>query len=130
MAHLLLVEDERQNYDMMLRRLEGRGYEVTLATDGEEAVEKATTLEPDLVLMDIKLPKMDGLEATRMIRSRHKVKHIPIIALTAHAFTEDKDKATAAGCDDYHAKPVAFMQLIEQIEELLEDRVSDHRQKE
>jgi CheY-like chemotaxis protein len=120
MPKILLVEDDPKNYDMLKRRLEGRGYEVQLATDGEAAVAQAADPSLDLILMDIKLPEMDGLEATRRIREAEgDEKRVPIIALTAHAFTEDETKAEAAGCDDYHAKPVFFTELVKQIERLL-----------
>lgn len=128
MARLLLVEDDRQNYEMMTRRLERRGYDVELATDGEAAVEKARVHLPDLILMDIKLPKLDGYEATRRIRQFDENSNVPIIALTAHALTEDEQKAKEAGCNDYHAKPVAFDQLINQMEALL-DRDAAHGDK-
>ena len=121
MASILLVEDDKQNYDMMMRRLERRDYDVELATDGEEAVAKTQKLHPDLILMDIKLPKQDGLEATRQIRQLSEHGEVPIIALTAHAMTEDEDEALRAGCDDYHAKPVSFSQLIRQMKSLLEN---------
>jgi two-component system response regulator len=125
---VLLVEDDKQNYDMMLRRLERRGYEVELAVDGEEAVEKASSMSPDLILMDIKLPNMDGLDATREIRKMPNGDgRVPIIALTAHAFTEDEDKAKKAGCDDYHAKPVAFINLVDQMEALLEGESAEEQ---
>ena len=124
MSKVLLVEDDQQNYDMMMRRLERRGYDVELAVDGEEAVAKAQAVKPDLILMDIKLPKLDGLQATRRIRKQAHGGDVPVIALTAHAFTEDEEKARAAGCDDYHAKPVAFIQLVEQMEQLLENASS------
>ena len=121
MAKILLVEDNEQNYDMLTRRLQKRGYEVVLAVDGEEAVEKARSEEPDLILMDLKLPEQDGYAATRQIREipGDGVADVPIIAITAHALTEDEDKALAAGCDDYHAKPVSFSQLVEQMKALL-----------
>lgn len=125
MPNILLVEDDKQNCEMMRRRLKRRDYDVELATDGEEAVEKARLTDPDLILMDIKLPKMDGLEATRQIRQfPDGGGRVPIIALTAHAFTEDETKAQAAGCDDYHAKPIAFINLVEQMEDLLEQRAN------
>lgn len=124
MSKVLLVEDDKQNYDMMMRRLERRDYDVELAVDGEEAVAKAQRMQPDLILMDIKLPKIDGLQATRQIRKQAHGANVPIIALTAHAFTEDEEKARAAGCDDYHAKPVAFIQLVEQMEQLLKNTSS------
>lgn len=121
MVKILLVEDNKENYEMMMRRLRGRGFEVTLAVDGEEAVEKARLEEPDLILMDIRLPGQDGYAATRQIRelSDDGVADVPIIALTAHALTDDKDRALAAGCNDHHAKPVAFDQLVRQMETLL-----------
>ena len=125
MPKVLLVEDDPQNYEIMTRRLQRRDYDVELATDGEEAVEKAASFHPDLILMDIKLPNMDGLEATRQIRELSENDRVPIIALTAHAFTEDEKKAQEAGCDAYHAKPVAFIQLVEQMEELLEEGTSE-----
>lgn len=130
MPIILLVEDDKQNYEMMMRRLERRDYDVELATDGEEAVEKARAVRPDLILMDLKLPKQNGLAATREIREMPANSHVPVIALTAHAFTEDEDKAQAAGCDDYHAKPVAFIQLVEQMEALLDETPSEEPSKE
>ena len=122
MASILLVEDDRQNYEMMMRRLERRDYDVELATDGEEAVEKAQDFHPALILMDIKLPKQDGLKATRQIRQFPSgTGQVPVIALTAHAMTEDEDEALRAGCDDYHAKPVSFSKLVHQMDRLLEN---------
>jgi CheY-like chemotaxis protein len=122
MASILLVEDDRQNYEMMMRRLERRDYDVELATDGEEAVEKAQDFRPALILMDIKLPKQDGLKATRQIRQfPNGTGQVPVIALTAHAMTEDEDEALRAGCDDYHAKPVSFSKLVHQMDRLLEN---------
>lgn len=120
MPTVLLVEDDQQNYEMLMRRLQRRSYDVTLATDGEEAVEQAAEKRPDLILMDIRLPKQDGYEATRQIRRLSNRGDVPIIALTAHALNEDRDKALSAGCDDYHAKPVHFKKLLEQMEALLE----------
>lgn len=120
MVKILLVEDDIQSYQMMMRRLEQRGYDVSLATDGEGAVAKAESESPSLILMDIKLPVQDGYQATRQIRHFPESGSVPIIALTAHATTEDRERALAAGCDDYHAKPVAFSQLIRQIEALLD----------
>ncbi|PSQ71479.1 MAG: two-component system response regulator [Bacteroidetes bacterium QH_9_67_14] len=123
MAYVLLVEDDRQNYEMLTRRLQRRGYDVTLATDGKEAVERARSMDPDLILMDIRLPKQDGYEATRAIRRFEDGRgaETPVIALTAHALEEDREKAFTAGCDDYHAKPVHFSKLVEQMEALLEN---------
>ena len=119
MPQVLLVEDDKQNYDMLLRRLQRKGYDVTLAVDGREAVEQASREHPDLILMDIRLPKQDGYEATRQIRELPDQGSVPIIALTAHALEEDREKAISAGCDDYHAKPVHFKKLVKQIEALL-----------
>ena len=123
MAYVLLVEDDRQNYEMLTRRLQRRGYDVTLATDGKEAVERARSMDPDLILMDIRLPEQDGYEATRAIRRFEDGRgaETPVIALTAHALEEDREKAFTAGCDDYHAKPVHFSKLVEQMEALLEN---------
>jgi CheY-like chemotaxis protein len=123
MAHVLLVEDDRQNYEMLTRRLQRRGYDVTLATDGKQAVERARVTKPDLILMDIRLPEQDGYEATRAIRRFEdgREAETPVIALTAHALEEDREKAFTAGCDDYHAKPVHFSKLVEQMEALLEN---------
>ncbi|PSQ99327.1 MAG: two-component system response regulator [Bacteroidetes bacterium QS_9_68_14] len=123
MAHVLLVEDDQQNYEMLTRRLQRRGYDVTLATDGKRAVERARVTKPDLILMDIRLPEQDGYEATRAIRRFEDggAAETPVIALTAHALEEDREKAFTAGCDDYHAKPVHFSKLVEQMEALLDD---------
>ena len=121
MARILLVEDDRQNYEMMMRRLERHDYDVELATDGEEAVEKAQAMHPELILMDIKLPRQDGLKATRQIRQfPNGTGQVPVIALTAHVMTEDENEALRAGCDDYHAKPVSFSELVRQMDHLLE----------
>lgn len=120
MAKILLVEDDEDNYDMLTRRLEGEGYAVALAVNGEEAVDMAASEHPDLILMDINLPGLDGYEATRQIRTFPEADGVPIIALTAHALTEDRNKALQAGCDDYHAKPVFFKKLLEQMRKLLE----------
>jgi CheY-like chemotaxis protein len=119
MAKLLLVEDDEDNYDMLMRRLQRRDYEVVLAVDGVEAVNKAESERPDLILMGIKLPRQDGYEATRQIRGFSEGADVPVIALAAHALSEDKSKAKEAGCDDYHAKPVFFSELVDQIEQLL-----------
>lgn len=117
---LLLVEDDEDSYDMLMRRLEGHGYDVDLALDGEEAVDKAQLERPDLILMDLQLPEMNGYEATQRIREFEEGSSVPIIALTSHALREDKNKALASGFDDHHAKPVFFTQLLEQIEALLQ----------
>jgi CheY-like chemotaxis protein len=118
MATILVVEDNDENWDMLSRRLQRRGYTVIRAADGQAAVELAGE-RPDLILMDVSLPVMDGLEATRRIRACTETQTIPIIALTAHAMSGDRDRALAAGCDDYHAKPVELPRLLAQMEALL-----------
>ena len=119
MAKILVVEDNEENWDMLSRRLQRRGYTVIRAADGQEAVEMVARDRPDLILMDVGLPVMDGLEATRRIRARTETQTIPIIALTAHAMSGDHDRAVQAGCDDYHAKPVELPRLVAQMEALL-----------
>lgn len=118
---VLLVEDNEHNYDMLSRRLRRRNYEVTIAVDGKEGVDKAKAERPDIILMDINLPVMDGLEATRRIRGTQDLEGVPIIALTAHAMSDDRKKTLEAGCDDYHAKPVDLPKLLAQMEELLQE---------
>lgn len=117
MSRILLVEDNEMNRDMLSRRLERRGYEVVLAVDGEEAVAMAGTVDPDLVLMDMSLPKIDGWEATRRIKAT--LPALPIIALTAHAMAGDEQRAREAGCDDYDTKPVELPRLLAKIEGFL-----------
>lgn len=119
MAKILLVEDNEMNRDMLSRRLQRRGYEVAMATDGLAGVEMARTRAYDLVLMDMSLPEIDGWEATRRIREDPATKTLPIIALTAHAMSGDRDKAIAAGCDDYDTKPIELDRLLAKIEALL-----------
>lgn len=119
MAKILLVEDNEMNRDMLSRRLVRKGYEVLLALDGEEGVEKTTQDQPDIVLMDMSLPKMDGWQATRLLKAQDQTRHIPIIALTAHAMTEDREKALNAGCDDFDTKPIELDRLLGKIESLL-----------
>ena len=119
MATVLVVEDNEENRDMLSRRLQRRGYRVVHAADGQQAVEMAARERPDLILMDVSLPVLDGLEATRRIRARAQTQTIPIIALTAHAMSSDRERALAAGCDDYHAKPVELPRLLAQMEALL-----------
>ena len=116
---ILLVEDNEMNRDMLSRRLEKRGYQVVLALDGEQGVGLAQTERPDLVLMDISLPVLDGWEATRRLKSAPDTKGIPIIALTAHAMSSDRDKAAEAGCDDFDTKPIDLARLLQKIEALL-----------
>src|ERR687885_1912238 len=119
MPKILLVEDNEMNRDMLSRRLERRGYEVVLAVDGRQGVELARTAQPAVVLMDMSLPVLDGWEATRQIKAAPETQHIPVIALTAHAMVGDREKAMAAGCDDYDTKPIELDRLLTKIEALL-----------
>ena len=119
MAKILIVEDNEDNRDMLSRRLQRRGYVVVRAADGQEAVAMAARERPDLILMDVGLPVMDGLEVTQRIRACAATQTIPIIALTAHAMSGDRARALQAGCDDYHAKPVELPRLLAQMEALL-----------
>ena len=119
MAKVLLVEDNEMNRDMLSRRLTRKGYEVVVGEDGEAGVEMATSENPDIILMDMSLPVIDGWEATRRIKADAQTSAIPIIALTAHAMASDREKAMAAGCDDYDTKPVELARLLEKIEKLL-----------
>ena len=119
MAKILLVEDNEMNRDMLSRRLERKGYVVELAVDGRQGVDKAKTLAYDLVLMDMSLPEIDGWEATRELRSDPATKSLPIIALTAHAMSGDREKALEAGCDDYDTKPIELARLLGKMEALL-----------
>jgi two-component system, cell cycle response regulator DivK len=119
MAKILIVEDNELNLDMLVRRLVRKGYEVVSAVDGEQGLAMATTEHPDLILMDMSLPGMDGWEATRQIKADPAIQSIPVIALTAHAMVGDREKALRAGCDDYDTKPVEFQRLLEKMENLL-----------
>ena len=119
MTKILLVEDNEMNRDMLSRRLHKVGYEVVLAVDGEEGVAKAQAEAPALILMDMSLPGIDGWEATRRLKAADQTQKIPIIALTAHAMTDDRDKALAAGCDDFDTKPVELARLLSKIKALL-----------
>lgn len=119
MARILLVEDNEMSRDMLSRRLQRRGYDVVLAVEGVKGLECATELRPDLILMDMSLPLMDGWEATRRLKSAPGTKAIPVIALTAHAMPGDREKALEAGCDDYDSKPIDFARLLSKIEALL-----------
>lgn len=114
--HLLIVEDHEELWDFLSRRLQRRGFEVSVAQDGQDGLEKARALRPDIMLLDMNLPTLDGWTIARMLKSEESTKGIPIIALTAHAMSGDKQKALDAGCDDYHPKPVVFAQLLTQIE--------------
>lgn len=113
---ILLVEDHEEIWDFLSRRLKRRGYDVSVATDGQQAVEKARAERPDLVLLDMNLPVLDGWTVAGMLKSGAETAKTPIIALTAHAMSGDKEKALAAGCDDYHPKPVDFTKLLTQID--------------
>jgi len=119
MAKILLVEDNEMNRDMLSRRLERRGYEVVVAVDGRQGLEKAQNEDPQLILMDMSLPELDGWEATRQLKADEGTRDIPVIALTAHAMNSDREKAIEAGCDDYDIKPVDFKRLLGKIEALL-----------
>ncbi len=119
MPKLLLVEDNEMNRDMLSRRLRHRGFEVTLAADGAECLRMAAAAAPDLILMDMSLPVVDGWEVTRRLKAAPETSAIPIIALTAHAMDTDRDKALAAGCDEYETKPVELPRLLEKIGRLL-----------
>jgi len=120
MPRILLVDDTEDNRDMLARRLKKRDFDVICAVDGAEACEKAIETAPDLILMDMQMPVMDGYEATRTIKSGAETRDIPVIGLTAHAMAGDREKALAAGCDDYEAKPINFSQLLETINRLLD----------
>jgi CheY-like chemotaxis protein len=119
MTKILLVEDNEMNRDMLSRRLQKQGYEVVLAVDGEEGVAKAQSEAPALVLMDMSLPGIDGWEATRRLKAAPQTQKIPVIALTAHAMSDDREKALAAGCDDFDTKPVELPRLLSKIQALL-----------
>ena len=119
MAKILLVEDNEMNRDMLSRRLIKRGYDVAIALDGEQGLAMAQAERPALILMDMSLPGLDGWEATRQLKAMPETQRIPVIALTAHAMSGDREKATAAGCDDFDTKPVELTRLIEKIEALL-----------
>ena len=119
MTKILLVEDNEMNRDMLSRRLIKRGYDVKIALDGEQGVAMARSELPALILMDMSLPGLDGWDATRQLKSMPETRGIPVIALTAHAMSGDREKATAAGCDDFDTKPVELSRLIEKIEALL-----------
>jgi CheY-like chemotaxis protein len=123
MVKLLLVEDNEPNRDMLSRRLERRGYQVVMALDGAQAVAMAASENPALILMDMSLPVLDGWEATRQIKANPTTNAIPVIALTAHAMSGDREKTIEAGCDDYDTKPIEFVRLLGKIEALLNRRL-------
>jgi two-component system, cell cycle response regulator DivK len=119
MPKILLVEDNEMNRDMLSRRLQRRGYQVVVALDGQSGLEMTQTEAPDLILMDMGLPVLDGWDATRRLKADAATQHVPIIALTAHAMSSDREKALQAGCDDYASKPVELPLLLAKIEALL-----------
>ena len=119
MAKILLVEDNEMNRDMLSRRLQRRGFEVIMAVDGEQGVAMARSERPDIVLMDMTLPVVDGWEATRRLKADPVTQRLPVIALTAHAMAEDRQNALDAGCDDYDTKPIELPRLLEKIESLV-----------
>lgn len=120
MAKILLVEDNEANRDMLSRRLIRKGFEVVMAHDGRQAVDMAASENPDLILMDMSLPVIDGWEATRLVKAEQLTRRIPVIALTAHAMAGDRERAIEAGCDDYDTKPIDFSRLLEKISVLLQ----------
>jgi CheY-like chemotaxis protein len=124
MPKILLVEDNDMNRDMLSRRLVRNGFEVVMAVDGSQGVAMAASERPDLILMDLSLPVIDGWEATRRVKAEAATSAIPVIALTAHALVEDREKAKAAGCDDFDTKPVELPRLLEKINRLLGDKAS------
>jgi CheY-like chemotaxis protein len=119
MPKLLVVEDNAENRDALSRRLQRRGFEVVYAADGKSGVEMAKTEKPDLILMDMNMPELDGWEATRQIKAEPSTQQLPVIGLTAHAMPGDRERALEAGCADYHTKPVDFPKLLTQIETML-----------
>jgi CheY-like chemotaxis protein len=125
MSKILLVEDNEANRDMLSRRLMRRGYEVVIAIDGESGLALAGSEAPDLILMDMSLPILDGWEATRRIKAAPATSRVPVIALTAHAMSSDRDRAIEAGCDDYDTKPVELPRLLGKIETLLARAVKE-----
>jgi CheY-like chemotaxis protein len=119
MPKVLLVEDNVENRDALSRRLQRRGYEVVIATDGKQGLAMAHAEAPDVILLDISLPEMDGWEVAQTLEASEATRDIPVIALTAHAMAGDREKALVSGCDEYHTKPVQFPQLLGQINALL-----------
>lgn len=124
MPRILVVEDNDESRDALTRRLERRGFDVLHAADGRVGVDLARSEKPDLILMDLNMPEVDGWEATRRIKAEPQLKEVPVIALTAHAMIGDRERALEAGCTDYHAKPIEFPKLLAQIESVLQNRTS------
>lgn len=124
MPKILIVEDNEENRDSLSRRLQRRGFAVIIAENGKDGVAMAQTEKPDLVLMDMNMPELDGWEATRQLKATAETKDVPVIALTAHAMSGDRDRALEVGCADYHTKPVDFPKLLAQIEALLQNKTA------
>jgi CheY-like chemotaxis protein len=124
MPKILLVEDNEMNRDMLSRRLVRKGYEVVIAVDGAEGVEMSISKEPDLILMDMSLPVLDGWQATTQIKANSETQEIPVIAITANAMAGDREKCLAAGCDDYDTKPIEFPRLLDKIQKLLSKKAA------
>lgn len=122
MPKILIVEDNEDNRDSLSRRLQRRGFEVVIAADGKAGLVTAQSEKPDLILMDMNMPEVDGWEATRQLKAGAETQHLPVIALTAHAMSGDRERALSVGCADYHTKPVDFPQLLAQIEALLQNK--------
>ena len=120
MSKILLVEDNEMNRDMLSRRLIKKGFDVVMAVDGKQGLEMASSESPDLILLDMSLPVMDGWEVAGQLKADEQLKNIPVIALTAHAMSGDREKALAAGCDEYDTKPVEFKRLVEKMNSMLE----------
>ena len=124
MPKILIVEDNEENRDSLSRRLQRRGFAVIIAEDGKAGVAMAQSEKPDLILMDMNMPELDGWEATRQLKAAAATKDLPVIALTAHAMSGDRDRALEVGCADYHTKPVEFPKLLAQIEALLQNKTA------
>ncbi len=122
MPKVLIVEDNEDNRDSLSRRLQRRGFEVVAAADGKAGIVMAQTEKPDLILMDMNMPEVDGWEATRQLKADEITRPIPVVAITAHALAGDRERALEVGCTDYHTKPVEFPKLLAQIETILKDR--------
>jgi CheY-like chemotaxis protein len=122
MPKILVIEDNEENRDLLTRRLRRRGFEVAIAIDGRAGVDAAVAEKPDLILMDMNMPEVDGWEATRTIKAQPGMEAVPVIGLTAHSLEGDRERAIEAGCTDYHTKPIDFVRLVAQIEELLQQR--------
>ena len=124
MPRILIVEDNEENRDSLSRRLQRRGFEVLIAGDGKAGIAMAKSEKPDLILMDMNMPELDGWEATRQLKAAAETQHLAVIALTAHAMSGDRERALAVGCADYHTKPVEFPKLLAQIEALLKAKMT------